>query len=120
MIYRCFADIEGAKMSTAMEIIVETYVRMRNRRALDELMMHRHRLAIDMRLRKHSNYDLSLIICQMAEDVKAIAKGLAQLDALAVLPDLSGSYASPERRSALGGGADGSQSRLANLLGGTF
>jgi hypothetical protein len=72
-------------MSTAMEQIVNAYVRMRNRRALDELRMHRHRLAIDLKLRTKSNYDHSLAVRKMAEDIATIEEGLKQLDPVAEL-----------------------------------
>ena len=87
-------------MSTAMETIVGAYVRMRNRRALDELRMHRQRLAIDIRLRKNSNFEHGLIIRKVAEDIKAIEEGLEQLDASAMPPDLIQSSSSVKRRTA--------------------
>jgi ABC-type phosphate transport system auxiliary subunit len=100
MNYRLRADIDGGKMSTAMETIVGAYVRMRNHHALEGLRMHRHRLAIDVRLRKNSNYDYGLIIRKMAEDIKAIEEGLEQLDASAMPTDLIQSSSSVRRRSA--------------------
>ena len=79
-------------MSTAMEQIVSAYVRMRNRRALDELRMHRQRLAIDLKLRTKSNYDHSLAVRKMAEDIATIEEGLKQLDPVAELLPLTGEF----------------------------
>ncbi len=70
--------------ATAMEQIVSAYVRTENRRALDELKMHRHRLAVDLRLRARSAYDHSLAIGKMLEDLAAIEEGLRQLNAPAM------------------------------------
>jgi hypothetical protein len=42
-------------MPSAIEQIVAVYVRLNNRRALEQLMMHRQRLAIDLSAR--SGYD---------------------------------------------------------------
>jgi len=71
---------EGATVSaTAMEQIVGLYVRARNRRALEQLKMHRHRLAVDLRLRSKSIYDHGLVIGKVLEDLAAIEKGLGQL-----------------------------------------
>ena len=38
-------------MSEAIQRIVDAYVRFNNRRALEDLMMHRQRLAIDLKSR---------------------------------------------------------------------
>ncbi|MBJ7407770.1 MAG: hypothetical protein JHD07_32600, partial [Bradyrhizobium sp.] len=50
-------------MPNAIEQIVDAYVRLKNRRGLDELMMHRQRLAVD--LKSKSGYDFSLPISQI-------------------------------------------------------
>jgi hypothetical protein len=64
-------------MPSAIEQIVETYVRLKNRRGLDELMMHRQRLAIDLKSR--SGYDFSLPISQVDEEIAIIEAGLSRL-----------------------------------------
>jgi hypothetical protein len=44
-------------MTTAIEQIVDTYVQLRNRQKLEDLRMHRQRLAIHLEARM--GYDLS-------------------------------------------------------------
>jgi hypothetical protein len=64
-------------MPSAIEKIVETYVRLNNRRGLDTLMMHRQRLAVDLKSR--SGYDFSLPIRQIDEEIAVIEAGLSRL-----------------------------------------
>jgi len=64
-------------MPSAIEQIVDTYVRLKNRRGLDALMMHRQRLAIDLKSR--SGYDFSLPIGQVDEEIAIIEAGLSKL-----------------------------------------
>lgn len=64
-------------MPSAIEQIVDTYVRLKNRRGLEELMMHRQRLVVDLKGR--SGYDFSLPIRQIEEEIAAIAAGLDAL-----------------------------------------
>ena len=64
-------------MPSAIEQIVDTYVRLKNRRGLDTLMMHRQRLAIDLKSR--SGYDFSLPIAQVDEEIAIIEAGLSRL-----------------------------------------
>ena len=62
-------------MSNAIEQIVDAYVRLKNRRGLDELMMHRQRLAVDLKNRS-GNYDFSLPIGKIEEEIAIIEAGL--------------------------------------------
>ncbi|MBR0828175.1 hypothetical protein JQ596_21800 [Bradyrhizobium manausense] len=64
-------------MPSAIEQIVDTYVRLKNRRGLEELMMHRQRLAVDLKGR--SGYDFSLPIRQIEEEIATIEAGLGAL-----------------------------------------
>jgi hypothetical protein len=64
-------------MPSAIEQIVETYIRLRNRRGLEELMMHRQRLAVDLKGR--SGYDFSLPIGQIDDEISIIEAGLSRL-----------------------------------------
>ncbi len=65
-------------MPNAIEQIVDAYVRLKNRRGLDELMMHRQRLAVDLKSRS-GNYDFSLPIGKIEEEIAIIEAGLARL-----------------------------------------
>lgn len=67
-------------MSNAIEQIVDAYVRLKNRRGLDELMMHRQRLAVDLKSRSGA-YDFSLPIGKIDEEIAIIEKGLSRLKA---------------------------------------
>lgn len=67
-------------MSNAIEQIVDAYVRLKNRRGLDELMMHRQRLAVDLKSRSGA-YDFSLPIGKIDEEIAIIEQGLSRLKA---------------------------------------
>ncbi|MDA9410161.1 hypothetical protein [Bradyrhizobium sp. CCBAU 45384] len=67
-------------MSNAIAQIVDAYVRLKNRRGLDELMMHRQRLAVDLKGRSGA-YDLSLPISKINEEIAIIEEGLSRLKA---------------------------------------
>ncbi len=64
-------------MPSAIEQIVDTYVRLKNRRGLDQLIMHRQRLAVDLKSR--SGFDFSLTIGQIDEEIAIIEAGLSRL-----------------------------------------
>ena len=66
-------------MPSAIAAIVEAYVKVKNRRGLEALMMHRQRLAIDLKSR--SGFDFSLPIRQIDEEIAIIEAGLARLRA---------------------------------------
>lgn len=66
-------------MPSAIEQIVDSYVRLKDRRALEGLMMHRQRLAVDLKSR--SGYDFSLPIQQIDEEIAVIEAGLQRLRA---------------------------------------
>ena len=72
-------------MPNAIEQIVDAYVRLKNRRGLDELMMHRQRLAVDLKSRS-GGYDFSLPIGKIEEEIGIIEAGLARLAADAPQP----------------------------------
>jgi hypothetical protein len=65
-------------MSDAIQQIVDAYVRSNNRRALEDLMMHRRRLAIDLKSR--TGFDFSLPIRQVDEEIAVIEAGLERLN----------------------------------------
>jgi hypothetical protein len=65
-------------MEKAIERIVDTYVRLNNRAGLEDLRMHRERLATDLKGR--SNYDFSLPIGQIDSEIAVIDAGLHKLN----------------------------------------
>jgi hypothetical protein len=65
-------------MPSAIEQIVDAYVRLNNRRALEELMRHRQRLAIDLNARSGPGFGAP--IRQVNDDIAVIGSGLAKLD----------------------------------------
>jgi len=69
-------------MTEVIERIVAAYVKLGNRKALDDLRAHRHRLATDLKSR-HGVFDLSSAIKQLEEEISAIDAGLAKLNAAA-------------------------------------
>ena len=75
-------------MATAIELIVGTYVRLKNRRALEDMLLHRQRLSVDLNSRK-SGFDIAGPIRQVDEDITVIKTGLAELGGTAPLPPVS-------------------------------
>jgi len=69
----------GAAMSEAIKSIVETYVGLSNRVALEEMLQHRHRLRNQLRLKTRQGYDFAHALRAFDEDVRAIEDGLARL-----------------------------------------
>ena len=70
-------------MSSAIELIVEGYVRLNNRQALEELRIHRERLAADLKYRQSQGdaFDYSKSITQIEEEIAVIEAGLKKLRA---------------------------------------
>ncbi|HLG85054.1 MAG TPA: hypothetical protein VKY22_28980 [Bradyrhizobium sp.] len=75
-------------MATAIELIVRTYVRLKNRAALEEMLLHRQRLSVDLNSRK-SSFDVAGPAGQIDEDILAIKAGLAELGGTAPVPRVS-------------------------------
>jgi hypothetical protein len=63
-------------MPSAIEQIVDTYVRLNNRRALETMLMHRQRLAIGI---KGNGFHHSLAGKKIDEDIAAIQVGLNRI-----------------------------------------
>jgi hypothetical protein len=63
-------------MPSAIEQIVDTYVRLNNRRALEAMLMHRQRLAIGI---KGRGLHHSLVGEKIDEDIAAIQVGLSRI-----------------------------------------
>ncbi len=64
-------------MSSAIELIVDGYAQLGDRRALEDLRMHRQRLAVD--LKAVNGLDCSRSIEQIEEEIEAIEAGLTRL-----------------------------------------
>jgi hypothetical protein len=69
-------------MSSAIELIVDGYVRLGDRRALSELKAHREQLVAGLRSQR-GWFDYSKSIRQMDEEIVAVDAGLARLDGAA-------------------------------------
>jgi hypothetical protein len=67
-----------ATTSTAIGQIVDAYVWLNNRRALEDLRMHRRRLA-DV-LKSRTGFDFSLPIGQIDEETAVIEAGIERLN----------------------------------------
>jgi hypothetical protein len=65
-------------MESAIERIVASYVRHNNRLALEQMRMHRQRLAIDLKMR--AGYDFSQAIRAIEDDIEVIDAGLERLN----------------------------------------
>ena len=69
-------------MSEAMKLIVDGYVKLSARKALDDLNAHRRRLATELRSIP-GPFDLSSSIRQLEKEIEVIEEGLAKLDTCA-------------------------------------
>ena len=65
-------------MPNAIKLIVDGYVTLQDRRALDDLRMQRRKLAVD--LKALTGFDCRTTIQQIEEDIIVIEAGLARLD----------------------------------------
>ncbi len=65
-------------MEPAIKKIVDTYVRLKNRRAVEDLLIHRRRLALDLKSRR--GYDFSRSIKQIDEEIAIIEAALELLE----------------------------------------
>ena len=75
-------------MASAIELIVGTYVRLKNRRALEQMLLHRQRLSVDLNSRR-AGFDVSGPIRQVDEDIAAIRAGIAELGGTAPVPSVN-------------------------------
>ncbi len=64
-------------MSSAMELIVQGYARLKDRESLENLRMHRRRLAVDLKATR--GLDCRTSIAQVDEDIQIIEAGLEEL-----------------------------------------
>jgi hypothetical protein len=65
-------------MPSAIQQIVDAYVRLKNRGALEDLRAHRQRLAHDLRAR--NGFDFSVPAGQIDDEIAAIEAGLERLN----------------------------------------
>lgn len=85
-------------MEPAIKKIADAYLRLGNRRAIEDLLMHRRRLLIDLSGRV-KNYDVSRPTEQISEEIRILEEALQTLGpktvpprpVLATLPDLAAS-----------------------------
>jgi hypothetical protein len=70
-------------MDKAIELIVDAYVRLQNRKALEDLRTHRRRLLADLKGRSSSVYDLNGPIRQLEDELAVIDAGLQRLSGAA-------------------------------------
>lgn len=64
-------------MSSAIELIVDGYTRLKDRQSLENLRMHRRRLVVDLKAQTDLNPRFS--IAQIEQDIAAIEAGLQTL-----------------------------------------
>jgi hypothetical protein len=62
---------------SAIRQIVDAYVRVENRQALQDLLAHRQQLAANMKGR--TGYDFSLPLGQIEDEIAVVFEGLAKL-----------------------------------------
>jgi hypothetical protein len=67
----------GWRMLSAIELIVDGYTRLKDRQSLEDLKMHRRRLAVDLKAR--TGFDCRSSIAQVERDIAAIEAGLQAL-----------------------------------------
>ena len=66
-------------MSEAIERIVGAYVKLGNRKALEDLKVHHQRLITELKS-AHDAFDLSLLIKQLDDEIWVIEVGLTMLN----------------------------------------
>ena len=66
-------------MAEAIERIVGAYVKLRNRKALEDMKVHRQRLMTELKS-AHGRFDLSLLIKQLDDEIWVIEVGLTMLN----------------------------------------
>lgn len=64
-------------MSSAIELIVESFARLRDRQSLEDMRMHRRRLAVDLKAR--TGFDCRSSIAQVEQDIATIEAGLEKI-----------------------------------------
>jgi hypothetical protein len=64
-------------MEPAVKRIIETYVRLNNRGAIEDLLIHRRRLVINLRARL--TYDVSRPLAQIEEEIAIILAALERV-----------------------------------------
>ena len=69
-------------MSEAVQRIVGAYVKLRNRKALEDMKVHRQRLITELKS-AHGAFDLSLSIKQLDDEIWVIEVGLWMLNTAA-------------------------------------
>jgi hypothetical protein len=72
-------------MEPAIQKIADAYVRLGNRRAIEDLLLHRRRLSIDLRGRKNG-YDFSGPAGQIDEEIQILEEALQKLGPHTVPP----------------------------------
>ena len=65
-------------MEPAIKGIIDSYLRLGNRRAIEDLLIHRRRLAADLRGR--TGYDFSRPLAQIDAEISIIEAALQKLD----------------------------------------
>jgi hypothetical protein len=66
-------------MTEAIERIVVAYVKLRNRKVLEDMKVHRQRLTTELKS-AHGALDLSLSIKQLDDEIAVIDAGLTMLN----------------------------------------
>jgi hypothetical protein len=67
-------------MEPAIKRIVESYVRLSNRGAIEDMLIHRRRLAINLKARH--GYDVSRPLAQIDGEIEIILAALEQMEPL--------------------------------------
>lgn len=67
-------------MSIALDLIIDGYIRLGDRRALEELKAHRETLLAQLSAQSGGCFDVSRSMGQMQEEIGQIEAGLARLD----------------------------------------
>lgn len=67
-------------MSEAVKLIVDAYVNLKNRQALEELREYRQRMRKTLEGKTGSLFDVGKVIQTCDEDIKIVEAGLARLE----------------------------------------
>ncbi len=70
------------QMPTAIDLIVQGYVELNDRQALESLKKHREALAVHLREKKDGWFDYSASIRQIEDELAIVEAGLAKLNSV--------------------------------------
>ena len=73
-------DWRGRHMSEAMELIVDSYVKLGSIKALEDMLDHRRKVARQLQFRSISGFDLSMLTTTIGKEIALIEEGIERIN----------------------------------------